>query len=552
MSLFSSPRSGRRVRRVTSGAATGLLLLVAAAAPASAAAADYRAESEGGGILLELFGQDALTIEGASSRAILVDSGAAAARGVGINIIEGSISEVDITSGEARDPETGSNCATPTLPAPLDGLGVGLGCSSAFARAGATNTATGQGVLGDVDLDGSALTGLVDFLVDAVVAELAANIDAAAEQLEDVSGPLLQPVIDPLAAECQAGLDQLVAETDPVFGAIDDLLDQDPTGTIGPAIQPTVDALQALTVALPAACASLLNLLLDLPELEDIVDVVAQALRDALAGLDLVQITLGSTGSTVETTADEVSAIATATGARIELPSLGALLDAIEVLVADLVGGLVAQVDEAIAEVFDDLIPAVTAILQPVLDALMLPDLLEATDPLLVIDAGRATASAVLDRDAVEVDAAGTANTVVVTLSSAFATLLGEENTTITIPGGGTQSFGEDTPLFTTISVVDTNEVTKEVDGLTLTGVKSGGVDIDLFDSEELQGGINLELATAQALAGGAPGTSTPTPTPTPTPPPANPPTLPVTGGGMALLGLLALGGAFAASRRRD
>lgn len=537
-------------------------LFVASTGPAAeAAVTDYRAEAVGGGILLDLFGQG--SIEGATSRAIVVGSGAAAAQGVGLNLIEGSISEVDITSGSSRVPETGDNCATPALPAPLDNLGVGLACSNAFAEAGVTNNALGAGFLGDVDLDGALLSGLIDFLVDALLSDVTVALDEALVPLTEALGPLVSPVTTPLAEQCAAGLENLVDPASQIFDLLGGIVDMDPTGVLGPALGDLIDGLDAVVGTLPEACSSLINILSDLPSLNELVLDLADALRAALGDLDLVQLTLGSTTSDVEATATEVISKSTAVGARLELPSLGAVIDAIELLVPDLISALIGQVDDNLAESLGDLLPPVTDLLDDVLSAIMLPDLLDATDPLLVLDAGLATATSTLNRAAGTVESVGTANTVVITLSSAFATLLGEDNTTISIPGGTTQSFGDGTPLASTISVVDSNEVTRDVDGITLTGIKSGGVQLDLFQSDELMGGISLSLATAEAVTGGiegttpapAPSPTPPAPAPSPTPPPAAPnapPALPLTGGGLALLGMLAMGGSLAMARRRD
>lgn len=558
---MSSPSFLRRLTRAAAGVGVTSLLVVSAGAPASAAADQFRAEATGVGVKVSLFDMEALTLEGASSMALLVDEGDAAARGVGLNQIDSSISESDLRSGEQRDPESGDNCATPALPEPLDDLPVGLACSNAFARAGDLNTARAEGFLGEVDLDGDFLTGLVDFLIDAVLADAAAALDSAIDPLEEATGPLVGPVAMELAAQCNALLSEATGPTGEALDALGGVLGMDPTGVVGPGLQELVTALNdAFVQTLPEACSSLINVLTNLPEIAVILDDLRAALQDALNGLDLIQLTLGGTVSSVETTADSVTAMAIANGARLELPSLADLVAIIEEFVPALVGALTDQVAEQVADALEDIIPAVVDLLDPVLEALMLPDLLTIDEPLLVLDAGVATVSSTLDRNDVTTATSGSANSVVITLSSAFATLLGEDNTTITIPGGDSAEFGEDTPLASSISVLAVSEVSREVDdeSFPLTGSRAGGVELNLFTTDEFMGGITIVLAGAEAVVGGvgdpspAPAPEAPTTTPPPAPAPPTTPTLPVTGGGLALLGLIAAGGALAIGRRRD
>ena len=550
----------RRLRQLGAGLATGVLL-VATAGPAAAAHRDYRAMADGTGVSVVIFPDaNEQTIEGAGSRAVTVDGGAAAAEGIGLNLVEGSISSVDLMSGSMRDPETGNNCTSPNLPAPLPPLPVEFACSNAEATAGDPASAAAEGFLGDIDLDGDLLSGLVDFLLGAILdAGVVQAVDSAVGTLEDATGPLVGPVAEELAVLCgDELLGEGVSQTAPVFDLLDMVVESDPTGVVGTGLSNLIDALEGAVNTLPEACSSLINVLTDLPELEDILDDVRQALLDALNGLDLVQLTLGGTTSSVMTADGTSVATATGQGVYLELPSLGALVDALEALIPALVDALVGQVVGNVAESLQDIVTSITGLVDDVLAVLMLPDLLDATDPLLTLDAGRAVATASLDIETLDVTTSGTANTAVITLSSAFATLLGEDNTTITVPGGDSLTIAEGTPIESTISVLAVEEITRSVDSESydLTGTRAGGVTLALFTSPELMGGITVELAVAEAVVGGVPITTPPAdpedPDPAPDPDDPEPaPPMPITGGGLALLGLLAAGGALALGRRR-
>lgn len=516
------------------------VLVAATVIPANAEVTSYAGQANGVGLRLALL--DLATIEGGVSDATVTTGPVGSAGGVGLSLLDMTVSRVDETSGTASDPEGAEqrNCLLPDDPSdlglPVGGLTLGVVCSSAQVFAG--SQAMGEAEIAGLDLDGTLLSDLVSFLMDSIGDDVAAALDGALETAEATSGPLLEPVITPLAEQCEAGLETLLGELSPLFDGIQDLAEQDPSGII--AILQDAVLLEAVG-ALPEACSALLSLLLDLPSVVVVLETIEEALIAALEGLDLIEISVGGSESTVALTTEELIAEAGTLAAGVELPSLGALLDAIEIIVADLIGDLVEQLAGTIGETFDDLIPAVEAVLQPVLDALMLPDLLTAQDPLLTIAVLPSQAIATLDRATGEVTTSGEAVVVEITLSDAFATLLGEESTTITVPGGESQTILEDTPLESTIAVADVAPLTRDVDSIETTGTRAVGAELNLFTG--VNGGIGLTIDASEATVGG-------TTAPAPLPPPPDQGTLPTTGGGLALLGILTLAGAGVLRRR--
>lgn len=528
--------------RLTAALTAAVAMLAASGLPAAADVTTYAGRANGVGIELALL--DTVTLGGGLSDAVITTGPTGSASGVGLDLLEMTASDVPATTGTAQDPDDPSqrNCLLPDEPSdlglPVSGLTLGVVCSSAEVIAGAH--AAGEAEIAGLDLDGTLVSDLVAFLMEQIGGDVAAALDEGLETVESTSGPLLEPVITPLAEQCEAGLEELLGALNPVLDGVQDLAEQDPTGIIATLQDTVLVAAVDAVGAFPEACSALLTLLLDLPSIQVTLETVQDALTAALEGLDLIEISIGGSTGTVDLSATQLVAQAGTLAAGVELPSLGALLDAIEIIVADLIGDLVEQTAGSIGESFEDLIPAVEAVLQPVLDALMLPDLLTATDPLLSIDVLPSSATATLDRANGSVVTSGEAVVVEVTLSEAFAALLGEESTRITVPGGESQTILEDTPLESTIAVADVSALTRDVQGVATTGTRAVGADLDLLTG--VNGGIGLTIDAAEASVGGTTTAATPH---------DDGGQLPTTGGGLALAGLLAIGAA-AAFRRRE
>lgn len=530
----------KRLSRTLTAAGLTALLVTAPSLGATAEVTSYAGQANGVGVSLSLL--DTVELAGGLSDAIVTTGPQGQAGGTGLDLLEQTVSRVDPTTGTASDPEDSAqrNCLLPDEPSdlglPVSGLTLGVICSSAQVFAGAQ--ATGEAEIVGLDLDGTLVSDLVTFLMDAIGEDVAAALDEALETAESTAGPLLEPVITPLANECEAGLEELLGELSPLFDGIQDLAEQDPSGIVE--ILTDELLLQAIG-ALPEACAALLSVLTSPPSVVVVLETIEDALIAALEGLDLVEVSVGGSESTVSLTADELIAEAGTLAAGVELPSLGALIDAIEIIVADLIGELAEQLAGQIGETFEDLIPAVEAVLQPVLDALGLPDLLTAQDPLLTVAVLPSSAVATLDRATGDVVTEGEAVVVEVTLSEAFAELLGEEQTEITVPGGESQTILEDTPLESTITVADVSDLAREVEDIDTTGTRAVGAELALLTG--INGGIGLTIDAAEATVGG-------TTAPAPPPPPPSGGELPTTGGGLAVVGLMALAGSRLLRRR--
>lgn len=516
------------------------ILLVAAVTLLPALPAAAQAEAAGTadatGAEVDVFGQLQLGL--GSSEAAASDEPQVDARGVGFSEADGTISEISITSGTERDPAEGQNCLTPDLG--VAGLTLGVTCSHAQGDASAPS-ALGSAVVGDIGVDGSAVTALVDELVALVLEPVAAEVDAATAELGGATGEVVAPVIDQVNEQCVAGL---TAITNPLIDAalaplVDELQNASPEET-APIIDEIDELLTTAGESLPEACVVLLDLVTTPPAIGDVTATVQAALTAALADQQLLTVAVGDTVSQLDTANGGLVAAADALGAGITTPSLDFLAVIVDAVVQELIEGLLEDLAGETSSLSDIDIATLDELLGPALASLSLPDLLTAEDPILTIEVLDSSASATLSADG-DVATEATAATIRVIISSAFAELLGEENTTISVEPGQSQTLFEGTPLESTLSAGAIEEFTvaaaDSASGIELEGIRAIGLEAQLFTGAE--GGLGLTLSTVEAAVGGeAPA------------PVAAQPTLPTTGGGLAMLGLLAIAGA--ATLRRD
>lgn len=508
------------------------LVLVATVVPAGAQTpARYRAEASSAALSLSLPGNpDVLQLGRAS--ASVTDQPQAIAEAAGIVGVDASSAAADVSSDGAsvRDPESGANCAVPTLPDPLGSLVV-IQPMCGAAQASITSnlpSATADATLGSISINGSLLA---DLLTDLVLGPLEDALGPALQQIED---QVLDPVTDAVAEACS----ELVASLpDPPVDPAD-ILDLLP--------EPIQEAIDALGPESDDPCVILLELITDPPVIgspSEVLGNLRAVIEEALSALDLFGIGLGTADAATAATATAVTAAAAAATVSAAIPPLTFLLDLIDQVLTAVVGDFVGAVEALVEPVEEALaaIPLVGDLVDTLLGLLEL-DWLNADEPLLSVSAVTSSAQASYDRSADTSTGSGTPGTVVVAINSALAELLGIDATT-TIAAGQTVTVAEDTPLESTISVGDATVTEDEVDGMRGTSVEVSGITLALLTG--LDGGIVLEVAPVSVSARGAPGT-----VPAEAPPPAPaPPNLPRTGGGLVALSLLAV--ALAATLRR-
>lgn len=525
----------RRLSVVATIAAVLLLIVAGPASAATTAAGTATAAAAD----LSLFSQLELVL--GASGATASDAPEVTATGTGFNQAEQTASEISTTSGTARDPASGQNCLTPDLG--VTGLTLGATCSSAEGDA-AVPSATGNAVIGDVGVNGSAVTALVDALVAVIEEPIVQAIDDATAELGGAAGTVVEPVAEQLQEQCAGALSQL---TGPLFTALTPLVDElenaAPDET-APIIGQIDDLLTTLGEALPNSCTALVNLITTPPQIADILTNVREALAAALADQNLLTLDLGDTTSSVKAESGKMVSTATATSTGIVTPSLSFLTGVVDAIVQELVQGLIDDLESEVAGLDNIDLPTLQEVLGPVLEALGLPDILTSDDPLLSIEILPANASAILGTDG-EVSVEAAAAAITVAISDAFGALLGEENTSFTVDVGQSQTFFADTPLESTIAAGAVEEFALAADntdsGVAQKGVRTSALELALFTG--IEGGVTLSVSAVEATAGGAPVTTGSSGEP-------GAPTLPQTGGGLALLGLLSLGGSWLLRRR--
>lgn len=524
---------GRRDVLVSIGMA--MALAVAAVTPAAAAVDDFRGEADAVGVSLRILDQASLS--GAVSDVVVTDA-SAEATGTGVDLLDSTVSTAAPDAGSERDPAEGQKCATPDLG--IAGLTVGIACSSAAADVAVS--AAADGALGTVEVGGSALPSLLQAFLDLVGQPAVDAVDSAIAGVDDLSGPVLDPVVSQLQAECNAALEQIPDPTD----EIPDISEEGPE-ELAPVLETVDQVVDTLGETFPQACVVLLNLVTTPPTLGDVPGAVLDALAAALEGGTLVDLDLGTTTSSTTVTADDVTARSQAVGVGLTLPSLGYLSGAVTGAIDGLVQAFIDEVSEEVAPIDGIDVPTLDETVATVEETLDLPDVLGATDPLLQLTVADSEAQVTLVRADAGTLTSTRAGIVVVQLSEAFAALVGEENTRIEIGPGLSETILADTPLETSIAVGATETEAAEHEGLAGEIARALGVQVELATGLP-GGGVGVELGTVEAAAYGAEVAAAPGPGAPETP--AGGPELPATGGGLAVLGLLSLAGAWTLRRR--
>lgn len=531
---------------------TALVLTVLAWLPGVAVGAEdsYTASGQASGFAVNI--PEVTEIATGGSEADIDSDLLAHGRGVGVLIADGSISEVTVEQPGVteRDPAEGQNCATPQLPEPLDI--VAAACSFAL---GSTVDGLPRG-LGDatgleVELTGADVTALVDFLLDNIV-------DGDLEDaIAEVESSVIEPVRVALADACLEGLGEL----GDAFDGANQLITEIESGLENDIV--SVDDLES-----DDACTLLLKYLSDPPVLVDedgdgqaeageVRTLLRDALADALDGVSLLDVLLGGSVSEGVATAADATGTSDATGVDIALPSLNLLGNLVDVL-TEIVDGFITEVKNDLSTVadvnFDEIegIPAPEDLVDTLLAAVPqeLQDVLADDDPLLEITGGKSVATVVYDRATGEVTSNGQVTPLVIDLADSLATLLGvSDQDPFTVPEGDSVTIAPDTPLESTAKLATCTAEEATQDGLDGERISCAGLELVLLkglvgdDPEtegEFDGGISVAGAQAQAATFGAPA---------PEDPETSPPPMPTTGGGAALIGLIAVGAALALRR---
>ncbi len=517
------------MQRILRALATAAVAVLAVPTVATAQTpATFSSTAEATGVSLTLPG--AGTFSGAITAATISEAPNASASGTGFAGAPGSASSAETSSGSVRSPEAGQNCATPAVPGVLAGLSLGLACSTALANVPTAGTtpiasATSTGNLGELGVDGSIVA---ETIVDAIVAPVTGQLGGA---LDTVEGAVIDPALTAAAEQCNAIIGEV---NNNIPAPLDDALGQ-LTGGINDA---TPDQLQDVIDQVPGSdnpCEIFAELSTLPPAIADLVvnDLVA-ALRNALAGVELLTVSLGQSTSTVSAQDDgsgrTVGSDSAFAGFAISSLSLDFLLPVLQGLLDDVAQPFLDELNAIIAPL-DPLppIPNASSVVGQVVDELDVPILTDST-PILSVAAAPSRAQATYDATLDVTNVSGEAGQLTIVLSEAFAALLGEGNNTFTVSEGGAQTLFADTPLESSFAV---GTVTEEANG-----IRVSGLDVTLVSGAD--GGIVLSAGDVRSVSAGQPGTL-----------PAGAPPLPTTGGGAALLGLGLLGAATALGRRR-
>jgi hypothetical protein len=588
----------RRARSSVAGLAAATLLV--AAGPAGAAATPATATADAGALSISIAGSSLLEV--ARTSAALAGDDASAA-GVPLAIGGDAVGAREAVSTGPKIEDGGCEV---TLPVPVgDRIDAGAVCGNVEAHADDGRADALAGVAGaELVVDGltDELTPLVDLLDDlGLEAALEAALDAA---LFELNGELLdevEAVLEAIEADLLATFGGLLSACAAEFesGLLDPLLE--------PLLQPLLDELASAEPgdvgdildaiddlvggALPEACVTLLGLESAIvgfePSLEGLFDAVdLEGLLAALVDLGgALEVSLLETRSTVSADGGSVAAAAGAV-APVELAlevELGALLeDVLLPLLDDAAAELDALAGE-IATLLADLdgvglsLDASTPTGLPELPtadgflaSLLGDDLAEAlAGPLLSVEISSATAEVRYDREA---DAfAPEAAPVLVRLGGGLFALLGldgVDDTLTDLVGTVDAELLSASPLSEVLDVrLLFDSIDEDADVLGLPGVAatSGAASVALLGAIGEDAVLQVDVAAASAAVGIGDlvvpgdgdgggdddgddgGTSGPTPVTAAGPPP---PSLPVTGGGAAFLGLAALGVAAALHRR--
>lgn len=542
-----------RTRTLTVGVA--LAALVATAVPAGAATDTFAAEAASAGVSLSIAGEDALDVGSTFASAVPGEAlGIATPAALGGEGFGERVAESD--GPDVFDPEEGEGRCEGEAPAEFgDLIDGGLACADAFAS-GDTPAATataGLGEAGVLRLDGQVGEGLAE-----LIATL--PLDEIVTQLEDNLISELEPAFDELLDGCLEALgdENVGGALDEVLGELEDGLPED----FGP-IFDSIDTVLGEDV--PTVC----NVLGEVTELlsgdETLLGTITdEAVVDLLTGQDgLISITFLETDAGVGADEAEVVALAgPADGAiriTLDVPLLEELLgDLLEAVLAPVLAGLqelLEPVADAAAQI-PTLGPLVAGVLTSG-DAAALLD-----GPLLDVGVAPGSAAVIGDRETGDLE--GAAEPALVELDGALFELPVLAGLDDALDDAARElddqllSQVRDSPLGDLVSVEllvgDVED--DEIGGLPGLRATSGTASVQVLGvvAEEAGGALfDLDVAAATAGVGFGEVTTPPAPEPEPEAPtqPAATGTLPVTGGGAALVGLLALGAA-AALRRRD
>jgi len=513
-------------------ASVGLGLALAPVTPA-VAAPSYGSGAATQPIVVQLL--DQLTLELASTTSALESLPVGDAAGVALKVVDQVFGATSASStGEvSQQPESGSGCLTPDLT--VVGLDLGVLCSVSQAAALPLPFGHATTAIGETSVNGAMLADLVDAIVELLTGSLGVALDDAVATVTSAVGPVLQPLIAQLESACDTVLGDAdlgdVADTlGGVIGTLGSALPEQIASAIDPVEQAIIDAIGADNV-----CTVLTNLLTDLPSITSILDLLADALRDALSALDLLTVAVGNTVSDSTTATESIVSNASLTGLTLSTLSLADIQHVLDAVVDGIVNALLAE----LGVIPGDVLPSVSDLVG-ILDDVLPTGLVLSDAPILSLAVTPTAATASLDRLTGEVTSSGQAAIATIDLSDTLALLLGEQNTTFTVePGMAPVTVLEGTPLETRLSVGEVTKYTDVVDGMPVAGAKATSIDL-VVGAGLPGGGVRLVGGAATAQVTGVDVT------------PAQPteePSLPRTGGGLALLGLVALSG-FALRRR--
>lgn len=536
----------RLSRVVAVGALTALAAATALPAAAQSVEQDAAADATAGVVRLTAPGTEVLTV--GESSASLRDAGATASA-VPLSLAGQAVGAqaAESTGSAVRAPAEGDGCQ-----APVDQLAgvvtVELVCGVASADLGGGTAAATSGIAGASALSLDLSAGHLGQLETVILQDL-----GLAAQLDESVGAALRGLVDPLADECEVSLSGLVSEV-PGLG---DLPIDAITG-------PLDDVIAEITGEVPVVC-ELLQTVVDVLAGEDGV-LPTGSLAGVLDGsAGVIEATLLETASDVAADGTTVTADARPTGAAslsLNLPLGDALRDGLDDVLTSLTEGLLGQLGTPL---FDELgldpdDPAGDLAAQ-VLGAEGVSGVI-ASDQLLSLQVtpGRSAVSVA--------QSTGGADEVV-----AEPAIVGLGGSLLDLPplqaledavGDGLATLDASllevlrgTPLsdILAVTLLDAETDTDAtVGGLPGATARSGAATVQLFAIAD--GGVRLELSPATAAAGAAEvdlPTDTPeapAPDPQPEPVPDEPDPLPRTGGGLALLGVLAMAGAAGLRRR--
>jgi hypothetical protein len=538
-----------RTRTLTVGVA--LAALVATAVPAGAATDTFATEAASAGISLSIAGEDALDVGSTFASAVpgqalgIATPAALGGEGFGERVAESDGPDV-------FDPEEGADRCEAEAPAEFsDLLSGGLACADAFAS-GAEPAATATAGLGEgslLELDGQVGEGLAELIatlpLDQIVAELEDNLLGE-----------LEPAFGELVAGCETALGEegLGGPLGEVLGGLEEGLPDD--------FGPLLEALDGFEGDLPLVCDALGELAELLAGEDSLLGTITdEQVVDLLTGQDgLISITFLETDAGVG--ADETEVVAVAGPAdgtmqiALDIPLLGALfgelLDAALEPVLERVQAILGPVGEGVRE-----IPEFGPIIADLVASGETGVLLDG--PLLDVAVAPGEAAVIGERATGDLE--GAAEPALVELDGALfdlPVLAGLDDLLDDVARElDDQLLAElrDSPLGDLVAVEllvgDVEE--DEIGGLPGLRATSGTASVQVLGViEEETGGALFDLDVAPATAGVGFGEIAPPAEEQPGPPtqPAQSGTLPVTGGGAALVGLLALGAAAALRRR--